>query len=56
MGQRLCVVCQEKDRSHAPPCLHLCCCEDCCQVPSVARECPICRARVPDAGWRRVYV
>lgn len=27
--QRACVVCFEQPKSHAPPCLHLCCCKGC---------------------------
>jgi hypothetical protein len=51
--QRACVVCFEQPKSHAPPCLHLCCCKG-CGIGLV--ECPICRIEVPRGGWRQVFV
>ena len=54
--QRLCVVCCDRPKTHAPTsCLHLCCCEGCA---AGLAECPICRAAVPPpplGGWRQVF-
>ena len=51
-----CVVCLVNQRSHVPPCGHFCCCHACSVVPSVAHQCPVCRATVPDGGWRRIFI
>ena len=55
--ERLCVVCHEQPRTHAPAeCLHLCCCELCCAQAPVSGQCPICRSALPPAAWRRVFL
>ena len=41
-----CVVCLEKvARVAFAPCAHVCCCEDCGQIPRL-RECPVCRRAI----------
>lgn len=41
--QRLCVICQERDKSVVLlPCRHLCICDQCAEYDQL-RVCPLCR-------------
>lgn len=46
--QRVCVVCQENEKSTLlMPCRHLCLCAPCAARPEVT-TCPLCRAQITD--------
>lgn len=63
-----CVVCQNQQKTHSPPCNHLCVCEECLRRDEQLAEnagpggvkqldkCPMCRAAVGPGGWHKVYL